>query len=70
MNSVRQKDKKLIYKNLFHLFISTMNYQKEKAKKKFVFKIMSKKPKYLQEYTQPRKLKIFMLKLQKLDKRT
>ena len=47
MNSVTQQDKKSIYRSLLHFFTLTMKCQKQKAKNKIPFKIVSKKKKYL-----------------------
>ena len=37
-----------MYRNLFHFYTLTMNYQKEKLRKKILLKIVSKRIKYLQ----------------------
>ena len=49
MNLVKLQGTKLIHRNLLHLYTLTMNYQKEKVKKKkkIPFTIALKKIKYL-----------------------
>ena len=39
MNSVRQQDIKLIYRNILHFFTLIMKYWKEKEKKQFHLKL-------------------------------
>ena len=47
MNSVELQDTKLIYRNMFHFYTLTADYQREKLQKAIPFTIASKNNKIL-----------------------
>ena len=64
MNSGKLQDTRLIYRNLLLFCTLIMNYEKEKVKKKILFKITSKGIKYLE--ISLRRWKTYTLKTTKL----